>query len=142
MAAALLHAGLRTKTVLMHAPQAIQQQSFKPNPSTLPDFGSSFAEQKSRAAAVYSDEVPLLTARLSAMRDADKFCFLTKVYRSDTSFGWAYTNSLAPPLRDAEPWYTAASAAEDLVFGLQVALLMAVFIVKQPEAVQATEKSC
>lgn len=91
----------------MHAQQAsIQQQSRNPNPSTLPAFEDSFAEHTSRAAAVYSDEVPLLAARLSAMRDADKFCLPMTVYRNDTSYGWAYTNPLAPLLRKAEVFVT------------------------------------
>lgn len=80
----------------MHAQQVpIQQQSSNLNPAALPCFESSFAEHTSRAAAVYSDEVPLLAARLSAMRDANKVCLPMTVYRNETSYGWAYKNPLA-----------------------------------------------
>lgn len=91
----------------MHAQQApIQQQSRKPNPAALPCFESSFAEYTSRAATVYSGEVPLLAARLCAMRDADKFCLPMTVYRNESSYGWAYTNPLAPFLKKAEVFVT------------------------------------
>jgi hypothetical protein len=91
----------------MQAQQApIQQQSHVHNPAALPCFESSFAEHTSRAAAVYSDEVPLLAARLSAMRDADKFCLPMTVYRSENSYGWAYTNPLAPFLKKSEVFVT------------------------------------
>ena len=93
----------------MHFQQAANpQQSINPSHPALPDFESSFAEYTSRAAtvAVYSDEVPLLAARLSAMRDADKFCLPMTVYRDTESYGWAYTNPLSPRLRKAEVFAT------------------------------------
>lgn len=91
----------------MHVQQAsIQQQPLNSNPGALLDFNSSFAEHTSRAATLYSDEVPLLAARLSAMRDADKFCLPMTVYRNETSYGWTYTNPLAPLLRKAEVFVT------------------------------------
>ena len=40
------------------------------------------------------------------MRDADKFCLPMTVYRNETSYGWTYTNSLAPLLRKAEVFVT------------------------------------
>lgn len=85
---------------------SIQQQPRKSNTGALLDFDSSFAEHTSRAATVYSDEVPLLAARLSAMRDADKFCLPMTVYRNETSYGWTYTNPLATLLNKAEVFVT------------------------------------
>ena len=53
----------------MHAQEvAIHEQSHNLSATSLPDFQSSFAEHTSPAAAVYSDEVPLLAARLSNAR--------------------------------------------------------------------------
>ncbi|CAN7635490.1 hypothetical protein [Massilia sp. LjRoot122] len=85
---------------------AVQQQSRIPHSPTLLDFASSFAEYTSRAAAVYSDEVPLLAARLSAMRDADKHGLPMTVYRNADTYGWAYTNPFARVLRNAEVFVT------------------------------------
>lgn len=91
----------------MHAQQAsVNQQYSNPTPTALPDFESSIVEHISRAAAVYSDEVPLLAARLSAMRDADKFMLPMTVYRTSETYGWAYTNPVAPVLRKAEVFVT------------------------------------
>lgn len=94
----------------MHALQALlQQQSRNPNLSALPDLESTFADDTSRAAAVYSDEVPLLATRLRGMRDADKFCLPMTVYRNESSSRWAYTNPLAPQLKKAEVFVTMLS---------------------------------
>lgn len=83
---------------------AIQQQS-NHSPS-LPDFASSFSEYTGRAAAVYSCEVPLLAARLSAMRAADEHGLPMTVYRTAETHGWAYTNPIARTLHKAEMFVT------------------------------------
>jgi hypothetical protein len=41
-----------------------------------------------------------------AMRDADRFCLPMTVYRNESSYGWAYTNPLAPFLKKAEVFVT------------------------------------
>jgi len=46
-----------------------------------------------------------------------------------------------PKALPSKPWYTPATAAEDLVFGLQVALLMAAFSSKKEEPVLEDEKN-
>lgn len=44
------------------------------------------------------------------------------------------------PVETATPWYTRATLAEDMVFGLQVVLLMAAFNIKNEDPVQRDEK--
>lgn len=106
LATGFSHAGFRHKGAFTHAQQAIQQQSQNPDPSTLPAFENSFAEYTGRAAAVYSCEVPLLAARLSAMRVADEHGLPMTVYRTADTHGWAYTNTIARVLHKAEMFVT------------------------------------
>lgn len=88
------------------------QQTFTPQQSTnmtrpsLPDFERSFAAYTGRAAAVYSCEVPLLAARLSAMRAADEHGLPMTVYRTADTHGWAFTNPIARVLHNAEVFVT------------------------------------
>lgn len=90
----------------MQVQQATSQQIHPASHPTLPTFDSCVSEHISRAAAVYSDEVPLLAARLSALRDADRFMLPMTVYRTADTHGWAYTNALASVLRKAEVFVT------------------------------------
>jgi hypothetical protein len=85
---------------------AFRQQSHNANHPVLPDLESSFADHTSRAPAVYSDEVPLLAARLSAMRAADQHWLPMTVYRNSDSYGWAYTNPISRVLHQAEVFVT------------------------------------
>lgn len=85
---------------------ANQAQSSVEHSPALPDFASSFVDYTSRAATLYSDEVPLLAARLSAMRDADKHGLPMTVYRTADTYGWAYTNPLSRVLYKAEVFVT------------------------------------
>lgn len=91
----------------MHVQQASAQQQptnlSRPSP---PSFESSFAIYNGRAAAVYSCEVPLLAARLSAMRAADEHGFPMTVYRTEETHGWAYTNPMSRVLNKAEVFVT------------------------------------
>ncbi|QJE03700.1 hypothetical protein HH212_26765 (plasmid) [Massilia forsythiae] len=91
----------------MHVQQALtQQQSTNlPRPG-LPDFESSFAAYTSRAASVYSCEVPLLAARLGAMRAADETGLPMTVFRTADTHGWAYTNPISRVLHKAEVFVT------------------------------------
>jgi len=91
----------------MHIQQAsAQQQSNNPNHPALPDFESSVAAYTGRSAAVYSCEVPLLAARLSAMRAADEHGLPMTVYRNANTHGWAFTNPIARVLHKAEVFVT------------------------------------
>ena len=72
----------------------------------LPDFDSSFATYAGRATKLYSCEVPLLAARLSAMRAADEHGLPMTVYRTAETHGWAYTNPISRVLHKAEMFVT------------------------------------
>lgn len=61
----------------------------------LPDLESNLAIHPRHAVTVHSCEIPLLAARLSAKRDADKFGLPMTVYRTADTHGWAYTNPIA-----------------------------------------------
>jgi hypothetical protein len=82
------------------------QQSSNLNHPSLPDLESSFAVYTGRAAAVYSCEVPLLAARLGAMRAADEHCLPMTVYRNEDTHGWAFTNPIARVLQKSEVFVT------------------------------------
>jgi hypothetical protein len=91
----------------MHVQQAsAQQQPSNLSRPSLPAFESSFAIYTGRAAAVYSCEVPLLAARLSAMRAADEHGLPMTVYRTKETHGWAYTNPISRVLNKAEVFVT------------------------------------
>lgn len=91
----------------MHVQQAsAQQQSHNLHCPALPDFESSFATYTGRAAAVYSCEVPLLAATLSAKRAADEHRLPMTVFRHADTHGWAYTNPLSRVLKKAEVFVT------------------------------------
>jgi uncharacterized protein YkwD len=83
-----------------------QQEPQNLNHPALPDFESSFVAYTGRAAAVYSCEVPLLAASLSAKRAADEHCLPMTVYRNADSHGWAFTNPISRVLHKAEVFVT------------------------------------
>jgi len=91
----------------MHVQQALaRQQSNNLNHPALPSFESSFAAYVSRTAGVYSCEVPLLAARLSALRAADEHGLPMTVFRRADTHGWAYTNPMSRVLYRSEVFVT------------------------------------